>query len=57
MMRLGPIHPRIHARACELLGLPVRDAQGMLTPLTEAQMWEAAQIEMDTPLSPAGEDT
>lgn len=44
-MTLGPIHPAVHRRACELLGMPVKDEAGLLTPLTEAQMWEAAEVE------------
>lgn len=38
-MSLGPVSPAVAARARELLGLPA-DA-----PLTQAQMWEAAQLE------------
>lgn len=35
----GPIHPRMHRLACDLLGLP----EG--SPLTAADMYRAAEIE------------
>lgn len=34
------VHPRLHDQACDLLGLP----HG--SPLTQQQMWEAADIEV-----------
>lgn len=49
---IGPVSPHLHARACALLDLPVG------SPITEADMHRAAQIELDrmTPEQRAAHD-